>query len=361
MKKTILSLGLSLVFGLFAFAGCAAADPEAGGSASSPSGSEPSQGSTQETPSQGPQENPSQGGSQASKPQETPEEPATAPLALLDTVNVPAAFGDRTAEGWSFAMKADGDLSATYGFSLTSEIGGDEKVNVEYGAGIGLEDLFGLRSDENAASGLGLFGGGNANFSLQYRGPDKDSETVQKDFNVGFRHDGDLIWYTGKGEEESKISLSELKERTETAMMFDRMESAFGVIPEELQKGGTLRFAVEKLIDLGFTVAIDDTDGISVTLKANAGFYTDLFNDMLEKFLPAKWLNYLPRADLRYEKSVFDIKLAFDEDGIFKEYSMTSDVSLTASLEVRELFTCESVLKTGGNFSFTATADPVTA
>lgn len=283
--------------------------------------------------------------------------PSVSPLAALDRVNVSAAFGDREAAGWSFALKAEGDMTAAYGFSLTSEISDEEKLNLECGLGVGLQDVFGVRSDDGNDFGFGLFGGGNANLALNYRGPAADSDPVQKSFDVGFRHDGDLVWYAGEGDEETKITLSDLQTQLQDAAVtetFARMERAFAVIPEEIKKGASLRFAVEKLIDLGFTAQIDDTDGIAVSLTANAGFYTDLLNDMLEEFLPAKWLDYLPRADFGYERTFLNIKLAFDENGIFKEYSMSSDVAVTASLEVRNLFYSESTVKVGGGFTLSA-------
>ena len=369
MNKFPIAVGLAFIFGLSALAGCAATDGDSAkikGERDTDLGSsevvddfrEPQEGNhPEESPKEQPEEIPGE------KPEENPEEipekeyPVVSPLAILDAVDVSAAFGDRDAEGWSFALKGEGDLTASYGFRLTSEISNEEKVNLECGLGIGLEDLFGLRSQDNNASGFGLFGGGEVSLFLNYRGPAEDSDPVSKSLDVGFRHDGDLIWYAGEDESEMQTSLSELKAKVEETAMaetFERMENAFMVIPEELNKGASLRFAVEKLIDLGFTVEIDDSDGVAVTLKAGAGFYTDLLNDMLEEFIPAKWLDYLPRADFGYERTVFNIKLAFGGDGLFKEYSMSSDVALTASLEVRKLFDSESTIKVGGELSFTA-------
>ena len=345
MKKLGISIGLALTFGLFAFAGCGPFAPSKSGDPSADEGNV-------------------QGGPQQEDPGEDvrpgdPEEtgPVVSPLALLDNFDVSTAFGDSEAEGWSFALCAAGDLAASYGFHLTSEVSGNEKLNAELTAGIGLEDIIGIRSSEQNALGIDLFGGGKASLTLKAQGPKADSEPVSKSFDVGFRHDGDLIWYTGEGEEEAKTSLSELKDKIENAAMtetFKRMEDAFSTIPEEISKGLTLRLAVEKLIGLGFTVSIDDTNGIAISIVADEGFYTDLINDLIESFIPSEWLQYLPRVDLRYEKTVFDIELAFDESGLFKEYSMYSDVSLTASLEVRNLFLCESSVKVGGGLSFTA-------
>ena len=357
MNKFPIAVGLAFVFGLSALAGCAATD----GDSAKNKGEQDTDLASSEVvddfrePQEGnhPEESPK------GQPEDIPEKeyPVVSPLAILDAVDVSAAFGDRDAEGWSFALKGEGDLTASYGFRLTSEISNEEKVNLECGLGIGLEDLFGLQSQDNNASGFGLFGGGEVSLFLNYRGPAEDSDPVSKSLDVGFRHDGDLIWYAGEGESEMQTSLSELKAKVEETAMaetFERMENAFMVIPEELNKGASLRFAVEKLIDLGFTVEIDDSDGVAVTLKAGAGFYTDLLNDMLEEFIPAKWLDYLPRADFGYERTVFNIKLAFGGDGLFKEYSMSSDVALTSSLEVRKLFDSESTIKVGGELSFTA-------
>lgn len=349
MKRFCIAIGLALVFSLFAFTGCAVKNSAGDGEALAPAGSESDSGDDSVHEERAPQEE-----------DDIPQEglaPTVSPLALLDAVNVSAAFGDRSAEGWSFALKAEGDLSTSYGFRLTSEISDEEKLNLECGLGIGLDDLFGIHSGENNTSGVGLFGGGAASLSLNYRGPAEDSEPICKNFDIDFRHDGDLIWYAGKGENETQTSLSEVKEKIDVVLRtetFKGMENAFLTIPEELQKGVSLRLAVEKLIDLGFTAEIDDSDGIAVSLKANAGFYTDLLNDMLEEFIPAKWLAYLPRADFGYERTVFNIRLSFDENGIFQEYSMSSDISLTASLRVRKLFFSESTVKAGGGFSIRA-------
>lgn len=364
MKKFPIAASLAVLFGLSALAGCAGGDGTSADLEKAPDSyqtelpeekpiKKPEE-KHEELPAEKPAEKP------AEQPEELPQEtPVISPLAILDTVDVADAFGDREAEGWSFALKAAGDLSASYGFRFDSEITDEEKVNLLCSAGVGLDDLFGVRNAENAL-GFELFGGGNANLSFIYRGPKSDSAPVEKSYDVGFRHDGDFVWYAGEGESETKTSLEDLKAQLEDAMMTEtlqEMEQAFLTIPEELQKGMSLRFAVEKLIDLGFTLQIDDTDGLAISLRANAGFYTDLLNDMLEEFLPAKWLNYLPRADFGYERTVFDITLAFDANGIFREYSMSSDVALTASLEVRHLFYTESTVRAGGNFAITASYD----
>lgn len=357
MKKFGIYIVLAL-FGLFVFAGCSAVT-ETGERAETDAG----------TGSQWQQNDPEQDGPNTGddfqKHEEAPDaqhDPVISPLAFLDNIDVATAFGDREAEGWSFAMRANGDVNASCLFSLTSEISDEEKLNIECGVGLGLEDLFGIRSADENALGVELFGGGNANMSLKYRGPKEDSDELSKDLNVDFRHDGDLIWYAGERQPETAISFAELTEKIDDAAMAEtlrRMENAFAMIPQELSKGVSLRFAVEKLIDLGFTLEVDDTDGVAISLKANAGFYTDLFNDMLEELIPSEWLKYLPRADLRYDKTVFDIELSFDDRGIFREYSMSSDVAMTASLEVRGLFLSESSLKVGGGLSISANAsDP---
>lgn len=329
MKKLRFLLAPVLAFGLIAFAGCGI-----------PAGNAAPQG-----------ENGTPQGEE-----KIPQDPPVSPLAILDTVDVSAAFGDRAEEGWSFSLQAAGEWNASYGFSLLSEISDEEKVNVEFGCGAGLSDLLGLRSAEDSVD-VDLFGGGEANFTLYYRGPKSDSESVSKNLTAGFRHDGDLIWYAEEGEPETSTSLAALKEQIQSAagmMTFERMQTAATLIPEELEKGVSLRVAVEKLICLGFAVQIDDTDGIAITLQADKGFYTDLLNDLLEELIPAKWLKYIPRADLRYEKTVFNLRLAFDENGLFRAYSMESDVSLTTALEVRGLFGSESTVKAAGAFSLLA-------
>lgn len=351
MKKFGISVGLALAVGLFAAAGCnftgayvSGADLYGGGFAS-PSEEDLNGGAPQ-----------TENGSQNEDNETQDKGTCSARLAVLDAIDVPAAFGVSDAEEWSFALNASGDLAASYGFVLTSELSDSEKLNLEYGAGIGLEDLIGVRSKDNA-QGAELFGGGEVSLSLYYRGPYGDSDPASKTFAAGFRHDGDFVAYAGEDGKELKTSLSELKEKIGEAAMtetFERMENAFAVIPEELEKGVSLRFAVEKLIDMGFAAEIDDTDGITLSLRANAGFYTGLINDMFEEFIPAEWLDYIPRVDLGYEKTFFDIELSFDANGRFREYSMSSDVALTASLRVRNVFCAASGLNIGGGLAFTA-------
>lgn len=277
------------------------------------------------------------------------------PLAVLDTVEIDSAFGDRTAADWSFALQAEGEIAASYSFLLNSELTDSEKLNLIFGGAVNVGDLLGIRSAEE--EGVGLFGGGNVGLALSYRGPHADDEPLTKDYTVGFRHDGDLVWYAGEGDKKESISLSKLQEKVRSLAAletFERVETAFSTIPEELQKGVSLRLAVEKLIDLGFSVNIDETDGIAVTLQASEAFYTDLLNDMLERFIPAEWLQYLPRADFRFEKTAFRILLSFDKDGMFKEYSMSSDLSLASVLTVRGLFSSTSAIGMSGSFAIRA-------
>ena len=352
-------IGLALLFGLSALTGCGAPN----GDDSTLSGTDPNTMSEEEAFDPSSEQNRGEYDSPLEKESELPalpsenapgENAAPVSLALLDTVDVPAAFGTDGAEGWSFLLDAVGDLNARYGISLFSELTGREKFDLEFGTGVGLADSFGVRSEENAL-GFGLFGGGEASLTLSYRGPHGDSEPLSRRLDVGFRHDGDLVWYTSGGEEQA-VSLGRWQElgSAVTAESFARMERAFAVIPEELSKGVSLRLAVEKLIDLGFSVQIDDTDGLAVSHGANAGFYTDLWNDLSEELLPAWLLAILPRVDFRYDRTYFDIRLAFDADGHFTEYTMSSDVALTAALEVRGLFLGESSLALGGGLSFTA-------
>lgn len=355
MKKTGISIFLALVFGLAALAGCgvpASRGDEAEVPEGGPSVSEELP--EQTFPEEPPAEEPEGRVPEAEVPKAEVPDPAM--LALLDTLDVAAALGDRGEEGWSFALKAAGEMKGSYGFSLYSELTDREKLDMRLAAGLGLEDLIGLRSREDGTEGIDLFGGGKASLTLSYRGPKSDSEPVEEALEAGFRHGGDLVWFAGEAGEEG-VPLEALEEELRTRVpvaAFERMERAFSYIPEQVGKGVSLRLAVEDLLELGFSLQIDDSEGLKITLRANEAFYTNLFNDLLEELIPADWLVYLPRLDFGYEKTFFDIVLAFGEDGTFAEYSMSSDVAVSASLEVRGLFVSSSKLTAAGGFSFTA-------
>ncbi len=294
-----------------------------------------------------------------SGPQET-----VSPLAVLETIDVKEAFGDREQEGWSFALQTSADVSATYEFRWTSGISGKEKFYAGLTGAAALEDIVGMRSSDRNDLGVDLFGGGSAGLEFRYTGPKSDAEPLTKDFTAGFRHDGDLVWYAGADGTEHSLDRDAFAGYLDAAMHSDvlaRLVEAAQTIPAEIEKGFTLRVAVEKLIDLGFTVEIDDSDGLTVRISADEGFFTDLLNDTLASFLPDEWVQYIPRTDFRYTSTVFDVTLAFDADGLFKEYSVQSSVDVGLTLKVPALFECESGVGVSGGFSVKAYTGEVPA
>lgn len=285
-----------------------------------------------------------------------PDAPAVSPLAALDKIEISQAFGDTTAEGWSFALRSAGSADAAGSFRWTSQVSGREKFYSELGAGVSLDDTFGIRSGGNA-SGIDLFGGGNATLALRYTDPKPDFELNEKTFTAGFKHDGGLILYTDADGTEKQVTLGEIKEKLNVLTgnaTLKRISEAVETVPENVKKGLSLRLAVEKLIDLGFTFEIDDGDGLTIKLIAKRAFFTDLLNDLLEEFLPEDWLPYIPRADFGYKSTDFEITLAFDGNGLFSEYSISGDIALELSLEVRNLFKCESGFTFESGFSISA-------
>lgn len=278
------------------------------------------------------------------------------PLAALDKIEIADAFGDSDSKDWSFALRATGNADYSYDLKWTSEITDSEKFYIGLSAGANIDDTFGIRSAKDG-EGIDLFGGGKAGVDIGYTAPKSDSEPRSKSFDVGFRHDGDLILYTDTDGTEKSITVSALSDKANAEFTDRAMQEIAGAvmsIPEDVKKGLSLRLAVENLIELGFTAEIDDSQGLTVRLVATHGFFTGLLNDMLEELLPEDLLTYIPRADFGYSSTDFEITLAFDESGLFKEYSFSSDAVLSFSLEVRRLFVCESHLKFGCGMSVEA-------
>lgn len=293
------------------------------------------------------------------KPETTPEQPAVVPLALLDEVDIPVAFGDDGTEDWSFSLGAEGNFETSYTLQYISEITGKERFYTKLGADLSWEDAIGLRAEPQSALGFSLFGGGSVGVRGSLVAPSSTSGERAIDCNAGFVHDGFNLKLIGSADvlpqdaEEGSTDaflLGELgKFLTERGVFRTFMDTA-EAIPEGLREG-ELRLAVEKLVSLGFRAEISSEGGLFVRLTAGHAFYTDLLNDMLEEFLPEDWLPYIPRADVRYESTDFSITLAFDEEGIFEEYTVESDCSLQVSLEIRGLFVCSGTLAYGGTYT----------
>lgn len=331
MKKFLcLCMGILMSASVFAFAACGQSAMPA-----TPAGESPSLGTDGTDASGNAPSLPQDGG------QNVPE---ASPLAALDSIEISRAFGDTGESGWSFALSSAGTTGATSSFKWISEISGREKFYSELGFEAGLDDKFGLRKGDGA-TGVDLFGGGNASLALKYTGPKSDSEPLEKTLNAGFEHDGEFILYAGADGEEKQVTLGEIKEKLNTLTQNEalaQIAEAALTVPEGVKKGLSLRLSVEKLTELGFTVEIDDSDGLAVKLIAEKAFFTYLLNDLLEEFLPEDWLPYIPRADFGYKSTDFVIALSFDGNGLFREYSVSGDISLELSLEVRDLFKCES-------------------
>lgn len=330
-------MGILLSAGIFAFAACGEGG-SAGSDKDAPLSGLPAEG-TQDT-----------GGTPSGK------EPAASPLAALDKIEIGKAFGNTEESGWSFALTAAGNSNYSYDFKWTSEISGREKFYSALALGMSVDDTLGMRSAGQGALGVDLFGGGNAGLDFTYTGPKSDSEPLVKSYSAGFKHDGDLIFYAGADGTERQASISELLQKADdlSDATLRHIIAAVRTIPDNVQKGLSLRLAVEKLIDLGFSFTIDDSDGLTITLVAEKAFFTELINDMLFEFLPEDWLPYIPRADLGYRSTDFAIALAFDKNGLYREYSVSGDLSLELSLEVRDLFKCESRFTFGSMLSVSA-------
>lgn len=284
------------------------------------------------------------------------KEPAVSPLAALDKIEIAEAFGNTEESGWSFALTAAGDSGYSHNFKWTSKISGREKFYSELGIGVSIDDTFGMRSAGQGALGVELFGGGNAGLDLKCTVPKSDSDPWVKSFKAGFRHDGDLVLYVDSDGTEHSVTIGEIYNKiNDTAD--GSLKSIIGAaetIPDNVKKGLSLRLSVEKLIDLGFSFEIDDSDGLKITLTAEQAFCNVLLNDLLLEFLPDDWVPYIPRADFGYSSTDFVITLAFDANGLFKEYSVYSDVALSLSLEVPALFKCESGIAFKSGFSISA-------
>lgn len=282
---------------------------------------------------------------------------APLPVSLLDDIDVAAAFGDDGTDDWSFAISTRGEMGAEFSLSFISNVTDNEKFHTELSAEAYLTDAIGLKSNPENAVGFDVAGEGAVGVNLGYLGPLSDGERVVKNFEAGLTHDADWLYFkSGDGSEESyaldgivKTAASELKSE-----MFSDIVTAAMTVPENLKNGFGLRFAVEKLIDLGFKAEISEEDGVSVRLSATKGYFTDLLNDALYGLLPVDWLDYIPRLDLRYTSDVFDIFLAFDADGVFKEFSVYNDVNINISYQ-GILFDSVGNLKLDGSVKAEAT------
>lgn len=283
------------------------------------------------------------GGSSETVPSE--EEEREASLAALETIDLKTAF-----EGQSGMLAVAADFAAGYTFRWTSGLSGREKFFAGLVADVALDDMIGITEN-------GLSGGGSVTFGGSLQAPSSEDEPLRKQFEAGIVHDGEWVVYTQSNGDEGRISIGDIGAKAEE--FSGALSPVYAAVTEVLDtaaEGGTLRLGVERLFSLGFTAVVDTSDGIKVHLAATKSFFTDLLNDMLEGFLPEDWLQYIPRADVRYTSQKLDLTLAFDAEGKFEEYTVQSDVNLGLSLEVRGLFTAESGMTQAGGFSIRRTA-----
>lgn len=274
----------------------------------------------------------------------SPEEELASPLAALETIDLETAF-----EGKSGMLALAADFGTGYSFRWTSGVSGREKFFAGLVADIALEDKIGIEEK-------GLVGGGNITLGATLQAPSSEDEPLRKEFEAGIVHDGEWVVYSQMNGDEGRISIGDIGAKAEEVSgALSPLYAAVTEIFDTAAEGGTLRLGVERLLSLGFTAVVDTSDGVRVHLAASKGFFTDLLNDMLERFLPEDWLPYIPRADFRYTSNTFDITLAFDAEGKFEEYTVESNVDLGLSLQIRGLFTAESGMTQAGGFSIRRT------
>ena len=279
-------------------------------------------------------------------------------LTLLENIDIKKALGVTKEANWSFAMHALGNIETAYSFDFISLISNQELFYTKVGSNLYIEDLLGLRKNEDSNLGIDCFGKGLIGIELKYTLPNSDAKETIKDFNIGIEHDADWFYILNNNEEviEQK-NLNEFKnyfnDKLNSRLTRLLVDTA-SVIPESLAKGLDLRFAVEKLLDLGFVIEINDTSGLVIHLQATTHLFSDLLNDVLEEIIPTEWLQYLPRTDIEYHANQFDISLVFDEQGIFKKYIITNDMDFGITFTIRNLFSCSSHIFSGGTFSITS-------
>lgn len=282
-------------------------------------------------------------------------------MSLLKNFDIKKAFGNTDDENFSFAMNLNGNLESSYVIDLVTLPANDEIFYSKVKAKLFVDDSLGLRKNEEATLGFDLFGKGVIGLNVGCIIPKSDSEEVQSEFKIGLKHDAN--WFYILNDKEEPIEQMEtiefknyLTKKLNNKLMSNMIDTA-SIIPESLANGLNLNLAVEKLIDLGFSLQIDTSDGLYIHLNASTDLFTDLLNEFIEEILPDSILKYIPRIDLSYEANQFDITLAFDSNGIFKEYTIFSDVDLGFSFAIRNIFECSSHIVNGGSLSVTTSVN----
>lgn len=281
---------------------------------------------------------------------------AASPFAALDKIDLKTAFSNDGGQK-SVGLKTNAQIDTEISARLYSELSDSEKFSVTVGAGIFADDLLGVRFSDQTASNATLYGGGSIGVTGRFRGPYSSSGVSEKTLKAEIYHDGEWVFLTTQSGEQTSIAASELggylADMAGSATL-ERVLDAATVLPETAAKGLDLHAGVEKLIDLGFTAQVTETDGVCLRVSAKAGLYTDLFNDAIESVLPAEWLKYLPRIDVRYDSDLIELLLSFDANGTFRSYSLASDVRVEADLRIRGLFSFTSSYSLRGGFTVSA-------
>ena len=269
------------------------------------------------------------------------------PLAALDGINIKQAFGDTTAEDWSFTLGALTDMGINMFVSSEDSLGTPMK-NYAFGVDAELELLLGLRKDKTATGGVGMFGSGAVGLAVA---GDINGETFENDFRATVSTDEGIFFAESEGgklEYDLPYLASKLENSIVTGWLYEVVET----LPESVKNGFGLRFGVEKLVEFGFVAEVDTTAGTKITVRATKAFFTGLINDLLETVAPFE--TFLPRIDFEYRSTVFELKLDFDEEDRFERFALYSDVNISASMNVPLVATYRGGIGVSGGFEISA-------
>lgn len=251
-------------------------------------------------------------------------------LLALDKIDLTKAFGDTTAEDWSFALGFLADMQAKVAFSAEDAVG-NVQSSYSVSADAALEYALGLSADKTAAGGVGIFGSGTAGLSVE---GDLNGKALAWDFSAAISSDAGKLYATTESER-YEYELSELVERVTQqadAAVLEQLYEAVDAIPTAIKNGFGLRFGVEKLLEIGFVAEVDTSEGTHLTVRATKGLFTTLINELLEAAIPS--ILYMPKMDVEYRSTVFELELDFDEEGKFEKFALNSDVDIGAALRI---------------------------
>lgn len=272
------------------------------------------------------------------------------PLSVLDEIDITKAFGDYTADDWAFAFTATNDTTVKVSAS-SEDVFGNTKKSYSLSSGAKIGFTLGLSTDKTSARGVGLFGEGAAELAIA---AEANGKVFERNFSAAIGAEGGILYAVTESAsfEYDLFSLAERAENAAEDTGLGRLYKAVEAVPEALANGFGLRFGVEKLIDLGFVVEVDSSDGTKITVRASEALFTDLLNDMLATLVEE--MEYLPRMDLSYRSTVFELELDFDSEDRFERFALRSDVSVGASLKVPLVATYCGGIEVGGGFEIAA-------